>query len=73
MLCPISNGDSYFDEYSDKHRDGYTCCDGHSDLDPNGELTEFEMFINVSDEYRPVQFQQFHLLDKAQYWFLMGE
>ena len=44
-----------------------------TDLDPNGELSEYVIFINVSDEQRDDICLQLALTDKAYRWFPMGE
>ena len=44
-----------------------------TDLDPNGELADFDVFINVSDEYRNGHEQQLTAAGKESHWFPMGE
>ena len=45
----------------------------HTDLDAGGPLSDFDVFINVSDEYRPAHELQLNTLEKASHWFPMGE
>ena len=45
----------------------------HTDLDAGGPLSDLDVFINVSDEYRSAHELQLNTLEKASHWFPMGE
>ena len=44
-----------------------------TDLDPNGPLTKFDVYLNVSDERREDIALQLAYDDKTTHWFPMGE
>ena len=44
-----------------------------TDLDPNGPLADYDVYINVSDELRQEQHLQLRSNNATSFWFPMGE